>query len=73
MEEELALALFAGAELTSGSLTGTAAGDQVAAMFGSFSIGLWGYLGVLVQVAFVAAVTAAASRRTVNRTIAETT
>jgi cell division transport system permease protein len=69
----LALALFAGAELASGSLTGTAAGDQVAAMFGSFSIGLWGYLGVLVQVAFVAAVTAAASRRTVNRTIAETT
>jgi len=38
---------------------------------GSFSIGPLGYFGVLMQVAIVAAVTAAASRRTVNRTIAE--
>jgi cell division transport system permease protein len=69
----LAIALFAFAELASGSFTGTAAGDQISAMFGSFSIGPLGYLGVLVQVSVVAAVTVAASRYTVSRTIAETT
>jgi cell division transport system permease protein len=68
----LAIALFACAQLAGGSLAGTAAGEQFTAMFGSFSIGALGYLGVLMQVAVVAAVTAAASRRTVNRTIAET-
>ena len=68
----LAIALFVCAELASGSFAGSAAGEQIAAMFGSFSIGPLGYAGVLLQVAVVAAVTAAASRRTVNRTIAET-
>ena len=67
----LAIALFACAQLAGGGLAGTAAGEQFAAMFGSFSIGPLGYLGVLMQVAVVAAVTAAASRRTVNRTIAD--
>jgi cell division transport system permease protein len=68
----LAIALFVCAELASGSFAGSAAGEQMAAMFGSFSIGPLGYTGVLLQVAVVAAVTAAASHRTVNRTIAET-
>jgi cell division transport system permease protein len=68
----LAIVLFVCAELASGSFAESAAGEQIAAMFGSFSIGPLGYAGVLLQVAVVAAVTAAASRRTVNRTIAET-
>jgi cell division transport system permease protein len=69
----LAIALFAFAELASGSFSGTAAGEQISAMFGSFSIGPLGYVGVLTQVAVVAAVTVAASRYTVSRTIAGTT
>ena len=64
-----ALALFALAELASGSFAGTAEGDQFAALFGSFSIGVLGYAAVLAQVALIAFVTAATSRRTVNRTI----
>ena len=64
-----ALALFALAELASGSFAGTAEGDQFAAFFGSFSIGVLGYAAVLAQVALIAFVTAATSRRTVNRTI----
>jgi hypothetical protein len=38
-------------------------------MFGTFSIGALGYLAVLAQIGLVAGVTAAASRRTVIRTI----
>ena len=65
-----AILLFAVADLASDWFTGTAAGDQFAAMFGTFSIGPSGYLAVVVQIGLVAAVTAAASRHTVNRTIA---
>ena len=64
-----AIALLAVADLASDRFTGTAAGDELAAMFGTFSIGALGYLAVLAQIALVAAVTAATSRRTVNRTI----
>jgi cell division transport system permease protein len=47
------------------------AGDdgQFAALFGTFSIGLWGYVAVIAQVILIAVVTAATSRYTVNRTI----
>jgi len=65
-----ALALFALAELVSGWFAGAAGGDQLAVLFGSFSIGVLGYLTVLAQVGLIAFVTAASSRRTVNRTIA---
>jgi cell division transport system permease protein len=65
----IAIALFAFADLASGWFTGTAAGDQFAAMFGTFSIGALGYLAVLAQIGLVAGITAATSRRTVNRTI----
>jgi len=65
-----AIALFALAEFASGRLAGTAGGDQFAALFGSYSIGVLGYAAVLVQVGLIAYVTAATSRRTVNRTIA---
>jgi len=64
-----AIVLLAVADLASDRFTGTAAGDELAAMFGTFSVGAQGYLAVLVQIALVAAVTAATSRRTVNRTI----
>jgi cell division transport system permease protein len=64
-----ALALFALAELARGWLVGSAEGDQFAVLFGSFSIGPFGYAAVLAPVALIALVTAATSRRTVNRTI----
>jgi len=64
-----ALALFALAELASGWFAG-AAGDQLAALFGSFSIGVLGYVAVLVQVGLIAYITATTSRRIVARTIA---
>jgi len=64
-----AVALFALAELARGWLFGSAEGDQFTALFGSFSIGPFGYAAVLAQVVLVALVTALASRRTVKRTI----
>lgn len=64
-----AIALFALASLISGWFAGTAGGDQTSALFGSFSIGLAGYIGVLCQVALTAVVTAFTSRHTVNRTL----
>lgn len=66
----IAIALFAFADIGSGWFSGTAAGDQLAAMFGTFSIGPLGYLAMLAQAAVVAGTTAAACRRTVSRTIA---
>ena len=44
-------------------------GDQTAALFGSFSIGIAGYIAVLGQVVLIALVTAVTSRHTVNRTL----
>ncbi len=65
-----AVTLFALAELASGWFAGTPGGEQFSALFGSFSIGLLGYVAVLAQIGLIAFVTAASSRRTVNRTIA---
>jgi cell division transport system permease protein len=64
-----AIVLFALAGFISRWFTGTAGGDQTAALFGSFSIGIAGYAAVLGQVVLIAAVTAVTSRRTVNRTL----
>ena len=64
-----AIALFALAGLASRSFVGTAGGDQFAALFGVASIGVLGYLAVVAQAGLIALVTAAASRRTVKRTI----
>ena len=47
----------------------TAAGEQFSALFGSFSIGYFGYAAVVIMIALIAGVTALASRRTVNRTL----
>jgi len=64
-----AIALFALIELANRRLLGSAAGDQFAALFGTFSIGFLGYFAVLAQIGLIALVTAAASRHTVNRTL----
>lgn len=64
-----AIALFAVAALLSRWLGGNAGAEQTAALFGSFSIGLGGYVAVVVQVLLIAGVTAFTSRHTVNRTL----
>jgi len=65
----IAMLLFALAGVISGWFAGSAAGEQTAAMFGSFSIGIIGYIAVLCQIILIAVVTAATSRHTVNRTL----
>ncbi len=64
-----AIVLFVVAGLLSDRLLGTAGGDQVSALFGSFSLGFAGYFAVIFLVILVAAVTAWASRRTVTQTL----
>jgi cell division transport system permease protein len=64
-----AMALFALASLIGGWFGASAAGAQTSALFGSFSIGLWGYIAVLGLVVLIALVTAWTSRHTVNRTL----
>ena len=64
-----AIVLFVFAELSTRWFPDTAGGDQLAAVFGTFSIGALGYLAVLVQIGLVAGVTAVTSRHTVKRTI----
>lgn len=64
-----AMLLFGIAGLVANLSVGTASGDQVAALFGTFSLSLGGYIAILAQIVLVAVVTAAASRRTVNRTL----
>lgn len=64
-----AIVLFAFASAISRWFAGTAGGDQTAALFGSFSIGIAGYSAVIAQVVLIAVVTAVTSRQTVNRTL----
>ena len=64
-----AVLLFALAALIGHFTVGTAGGDQSAALFGSFSLGFFGYLAVLAQIVLSAVVTALTSRHTVNRTL----
>jgi cell division transport system permease protein len=65
----LAMLLFGAAGIAARMSAGTASGDQVATLFGSFALGWGGYLAIVGQIALVALVTALASRRTVNRTL----
>jgi cell division transport system permease protein len=65
-----ALILLALAAFFGDWFLGTAAGDESAALFGSFSLGIAGYAAVLGQIVLVAAVTAGTSRQVVNRTLA---
>ncbi len=64
-----AMLLFAFLSLISGWFGGSAAGAETAALFGSFSIGFWGYAAVLALIVLIALVTAWTSRHTVNRTL----
>ena len=54
-----AMVLFAVAGFVSRWFAGTAGADQTSALFGSFSVGLAGYIAVLLQVALIAAVSLA--------------
>ena len=65
----VAIALFALAGFVMRWFVGTAGGQETAALFGSFSIGMTGYIAVVVQIALIAIVTALTSRRTVNHTL----
>ena len=65
----VAILLFAVLEAAKAWLAETAAGDEIASLFGNLSIGVAGYLAILLQIVFMALVTAFASRRTVNRTL----
>jgi cell division transport system permease protein len=64
-----AMLLFGAAGIAARMSAGTASGDQVATLFGSFALGWDGYLAIVAQILLVAVVTALASRRTVNRTL----
>jgi cell division transport system permease protein len=64
-----AILLFGVTEAANAWLAGTPGGDQVAGLFGNFSIGVSGYLAILLQIVFMALVTAFACRHTVNRTL----
>jgi len=64
-----AVLLFALAALIGSLAAGTAGGDQTSALFGSFSLGFFGYAAVLAQIVLSAVVTALTSRHTVNSTL----
>jgi cell division transport system permease protein len=64
-----AIVLFALAGLITRWFAGSAGGEQTSALFGTFSIGLGGYVAVLGQIVLIALVTALTSRQTVNRTL----
>jgi len=65
----LAMLVFAIAGVVSRVSAGTASGDQVAFLFGSFSLGWEGYFAIAGQIVLIAAVAAIASRHTVNSTL----
>ena len=64
-----AMLLFLTAGFLGDRFTGTAGEDQVAALFGSFSLGIAGYAAIVGLVVLIAVVTAGASRLTVYRTL----
>jgi cell division transport system permease protein len=64
-----ALLIFALAGVIARLFRGTPGEDQIAALFGAFSIGLNGYAAVLGQIVLIAVVTALTSRLTVHHTL----
>lgn len=64
-----AMALFALLSLIASWFGASAAAQQSAALFGSFSIGYGGYIAVIGLIVLIALVTAWTSRHTVNRTL----
>ncbi len=65
----IAIVLFVLAEFLSTRAASGPDGGEVAALFGVFSLGAWGYVAVVAQVVLIAVVTATTSRYIVNRTI----
>lgn len=66
-----ALAFFALSGMATSRWAATPGGDQVEALFGAFSLGLWGVLSVAAIALLAALVTAGVSRVTVHRTLRE--
>lgn len=64
-----AMVLFALGGLLMSQFAGSAGTDQLTSLFGVFSLGLEGYVLIVLQIGLAAAVTALTSRRTVNRTL----
>jgi len=64
-----AIVLFGCAEAARAWLVGTPSGAEAAALFGSLSIGVKGYVAIVIQIVVMAVVTALVSRYTVNRTL----
>lgn len=65
----LAIVLFGIIAAINAWFSGTPSGDEAAALFGTFSVNVAGYVAILALIVLMAAVTAMASRRTVNRTL----
>jgi len=65
-----AMVMFGVIEAANAWLAGTPGGDEVAALFGSLSIGVAGYLAIAAQILLMGVVTALSCRRTVDRTLA---
>lgn len=63
----IAAALFVSLGFWSTQSIATPQGDQINALFGSFEVGIAGYVGIFVVIFIVAALTAITSRMTVNR------
>lgn len=59
--------LFVGLGLWSGSGDATPQGDQIKALFGAFSLGWTGYVGIVVVLVLIAILTALTTRITVQR------
>jgi cell division transport system permease protein len=64
-----ALLLFALAGMVGSWFRGTATGEEIAALFGTFAIGPLGYVIIVAQIGLIAAVTALTSKQVVNRTL----
>ncbi len=65
----VAMVVFLLLDLANRLFGGSAASEQASALFGSFSLGLAGYVAVLGNIVLIALVTAFTSRQTVNRTL----
>jgi len=67
----VALVVFFLLALIADQFAGTATGEEAAALFGSFALGISGYTLILLQAAIIAGVTALTSRRVVGNTLRE--
>ena len=64
-----AMVLFGILQAINAWVSGTPGGEEAAALFGSFSVGVAGYLAIFALIVLMAVVTALASRRTVDQTL----